>query len=1145
MAEILGLVASVLQLADTVARAYDYVQGIHNAPKEQEQFLLELKNLRLWMTAADKFGGGLKDLEEPLTHLDGILKRLTKYLNTYTRMTWPLWGKTEVEDGLRTIERLKTLFIAWSGMRTADSVQGRLASTYHGLLTERADVASTISELGQEQRLYHESSLRWQKQYSDEHEHIISTMTEAAEDQRMQTLYISRSIRDVAQTQLLGKREEIIEWFSPLNFFLRQEALLESREPATGQWLLAHESFKNWKAGSGHILWCRGMPGAGKTVLTSIIVEHLRAELDNDEVGVAVIYLNHTEIDAHSPAKLLASLWRQLVVKKPIQPVIYRLYEDHREPRTRPSLDAHLDALRSVVEEFHRVLILVDALDEYPEQQRDDLVRLLSSLGGGVNLMLTSRPHIAIQQGPSPFKTMEIRATDRDIRRYLQGQMKCPRLSKHIAKCPDLRDAIEKEIIQGCDGMFLLAKLQIESLSTGLTVKSIWESLHNLPITLSGTYDEALKRINHQSSDEKRLAWCALSWITKAQRPLKPSELLEALSVEEGADDLDQNSLLDMETVLSVCAGLVAVDEKQNRVRLIHYTLHDYLERIQDEECPRAHTYIAATCFKYLLFKSFPRYDVGRVRFAYLLAEHPLLAYAVEYAFVHALGPPEHHIRDTILSFLQQCSGWVHMWNLLRPLDRIPSGASLWITAFFGLPEITKCLLDAGAELGAALYVAIVRGHAQMAQILLGNRSYSDVLAQHYGAALQFAASHGKISIVRSLIEHSSNHFKATAAHHMALRTALSTGNAVISELLVKHEIRDEMYDEVHRSELLARCGEIIGLIMEHGTGVSQAGWASSGLKAAALVGHEPIVRLLVDSGVHINATDNSPPPLQLATSPVPRVPRCTELVGPTALLEVLNLPNPTAAGTLGMSREYLDSVLWERFGICYGFRRMEFQFSGRLLCIVEFDGKQQAENARNRLSGDTLGGVVRGGLNIHLIEKPDKNPLQNPCAERSPSVNRQTSSFGCLATSPGIWVYGNALQAASYKGHATIVQLLIDRGADVNRGGGRYGNALQAASAAGNLDVVKLLLNCGARSTNQEDCRHRHAFRGVFRSALDAASYGGHEAVVKLLKQHDTGRSAKSASHRLLPMASRASCQLTPRGVLRHDSVQSSRREI
>ncbi|KAJ7144588.1 hypothetical protein C8R44DRAFT_582826, partial [Mycena epipterygia] len=109
------------------------------------------------------------------------------------------------------------------------------------------------------------------------------------------------------------ERDKIIERYSPLNFFPHQADIFATRQPDTGGWLLESDSFKQWKSGTGGILWCRGMPGAGKTVLVSIIVDHLRTAQDCPNIGVAAIYLNHKESDTHSPSSLLTSLWRQLV----------------------------------------------------------------------------------------------------------------------------------------------------------------------------------------------------------------------------------------------------------------------------------------------------------------------------------------------------------------------------------------------------------------------------------------------------------------------------------------------------------------------------------------------------------------------------------------------------------------------------------------------------------------------------------------------------------------------------------------------------------------------------------------------------------------------------------------------------------------
>ena len=81
---------------------------------------------------------------------------------------------------------------------------------------------------------------------------------------------------------------------------------------------------------------------------------------------------------------------------------------------------------------------------------------------------------------------------------------------------------------------------------------------------------------------------------------------------------------------------------------------------------------------------------------------------------------------------------------------------------------------------------------------------------------------------------------------------------------------------------------------------------------------------------------------------------------------------------------------------------------------------------------------------------------------------------------------FGNALQVASMRGNKEIVQLLLDNAADVNAEGGHFGNALSAATVYGHEEIKQLLLDNGAIVNSEDGCR----------KARMAAKAGGHEDV-------------------------------------------------
>jgi hypothetical protein len=135
--------------------------------------------------------------------------------------------------------------------------------------------------------------------------------------------------------------------------------------------------------------------------------------------------------------------------------------------------------------------------------------------------------------------------------------------------------------------------------------RDVRKALENLPKELDYIYDETMLRISSQDEEDAKLAEKVLSWIFYAFRPLTIIEVQHALAVEPGNMNFDEEALPDEDVLVSVCAGLVTIDQESKIIRLVHYTTQEYFERIRVTRFRDAQTSIATACLVYISFDIF------------------------------------------------------------------------------------------------------------------------------------------------------------------------------------------------------------------------------------------------------------------------------------------------------------------------------------------------------------------------------------------------------------------------------------------------------------------------------------------------------------------------------------------------------------
>ena len=442
MMDPLSLTASIIAVLQLTGKLLSYLNDVRNATKDQAQLAVEassiyslLISLRFrveqsnahdpWFTAVRNLGtenGPLDRVREALERMVSKAEPRQGIKGLGKQLMWK-FEKSEMGDILDSIERIKTLVnIALTG----------------DLFTLTQAMNKEISAIG--------------KEVSGINEGVI-----ALHDGQQQ---IAEGVSDISVgvTALhVGQQEQelrnITNWLSPVDFRSKHQEILKGAQAGTRQWLFDSEKYRDWVDADRGTLWCPGIPGAGKTVTSSIIIDRLQSEYKDKNVAVTCLFCNYRDRAAQSAEIFMANLLKQVIQqKRAVSPELRDLYNERERRRLTFAKTAKL--FSQEISHFSKVFVVLDALDETSEHE--DIRRLvLAELQGlPINLLVTSRYEKSIEQRLGKAEHLEIRATAADVQTYVKARIPSEHLlARHIQADPSLEDTIVNGIVEKSQGM--------------------------------------------------------------------------------------------------------------------------------------------------------------------------------------------------------------------------------------------------------------------------------------------------------------------------------------------------------------------------------------------------------------------------------------------------------------------------------------------------------------------------------------------------------------------------------------------------------------------------------------------------------------------------------------------------------------------
>ncbi|KAG9523041.1 hypothetical protein KCV07_g2696, partial [Aureobasidium melanogenum] len=633
------------------------------------------------------------------------------------------------------------------------------------------------------------------------------------------------------------ERQKILDWTCPseVDYADQQRALRKRRQTGIGEWFLGSDKFKTWIHGNHATLLCSGMPGVGKTMITSFVVSNVLERYKNDtQVGVVYIYCQFSRQEEQTAEYLKSSILRQLLDRLGVIPDRIRSSYDSSRGKDDLTPDEVSDLLDFTLGLFKKSVFIIDAIDELPVSTRDEFLPqiLVLQRGFDMNVFATSR-HSKMTQKFLYGSWVEIRSREEDLKYSAAVILKKGPL---LRERPDLQQRALSKILQVADEILLLAVLYAQYLAGMQQMKQ-----------LSGAIN-GLKSVSD------------------------PYSVLYANAMQRLQEDHETG------------------DTKLGLITLFHKTLHEYLVKNQSVWFPQGNDTIGLICVRYLSFDAFADGPSKKpdtrsshfgcqapdwAHFAYQsrLMQYPLYEYASKHWHDHIRGS-NLETAAIVMAFLAHTNKVSASCQRLGNLTPQTTGTHLATQLLLEKSlkhhlKLCRPKPDVKDNFGRSplSYAAELNGLVAIDHLIRAGANPSledkDVNDRHMQnpvtcTPLSFAAGKGHFLASKALLQRRADVNYRDKYGRSALSYAAKSGSEAVAELLLQSGAHIEPLDLIKRSPLFfAAAADSIGvasLLLERGANVNQADrYNITPLLVAARAGSERMIALLIARGAKVN----------------------------------------------------------------------------------------------------------------------------------------------------------------------------------------------------------------------------------------------------------------------------------------------------